>query len=315
MLKEWKAERYAEKDAQYSFQDCFVRRVGAAGALGRGGNGVVNGAKVRVGCVDDGCDWKGNVEFRSCIPSMPALPFSVAARSARLTLGPEAADAEDRRPVSEPSAAPCDWRHADGGTAYDRTFASVGCDGWVDATEGVAGSMSIASAAGPACAAGCSVSVGTEPEVPLPDCVLFSCSLALLEGCCLLPGPGEADGVKSHAESFQVSGTNFVSAGAEAGSLKVLVPLVDVEIGVGTKPGFDEFSCEREEDNDSLPRFKGDCLRPVGEGTANIPSRLPPVNLPDHSDSENAVLIVSSLRLLLAFVGWNVSGLIGIVNL
>jgi len=92
---------------------------------------------------------------------------------------------------------------------------------------------------------------------------------------------------------------------------------VDVETGGGTKPDFVEFNCEREplEDSDSLPRFKGDCLRPVGEGTANIPSRLPPVNLPDHSDSENAVLIVSSLRLLSALVGWNVSGLIGIVNL
>lgn len=85
-----------------------MRRVGGAGALGRGGNGVVDGAKERVGCVDDGCDWKGSVELRSCIPSMPPLPLSVAARSARSTLGPEAAaaDAEDRRPVSEPGAAP-----------------------------------------------------------------------------------------------------------------------------------------------------------------------------------------------------------------
>jgi len=54
LLKEWKAERYAAKDAQYTFQDVFVRRVGGAGALGRGGNGVVDGAKERIGCVDDG---------------------------------------------------------------------------------------------------------------------------------------------------------------------------------------------------------------------------------------------------------------------
>jgi len=44
------------------------------------------------------------VELKSCIPSKPALPLRVAARSARLTLG--AAAAEERRRVSEARAAP-----------------------------------------------------------------------------------------------------------------------------------------------------------------------------------------------------------------
>ena len=108
-------------------------------------------------------------------------------------------------------------------------------------TGGVAWSISIASAADALCAGICSASAGAGIAVPDPDCVLLICSLALLNGCCLEPGPGEAEGVKSQAESFHVSGTNLASAGAEIGSFVLSGTLVDVDIGGGTNPDFDEF--------------------------------------------------------------------------
>lgn len=106
-------------------------------------------------------------------------------------------------------------------------------------TGGVAGSMSIASAVDAFGTGADPASVGAGNAVPDPDWVLCICSLARLNGCCFGPGPGDAEGVKSQAESFQVSGTNLASAGAEVGSFVFPGMLVVVDMGGGMNPDFE----------------------------------------------------------------------------